>query len=55
MTAVYRTYLDLSELLPPLIYSIVLSFAGLGGVFATLGLFAAVCGYVTWRYLPRRM
>ncbi|MDP3896043.1 MAG: MFS transporter [Mesorhizobium sp.] len=55
MTAVYRTYLDLSELLPPLFYSIVLSFAGLGGVFATLGFFAAVCGYVTWRYLPRRM
>lgn len=55
MTAVYRTYLDLSELLPPLIYSIVLSFAGLGGVFATLGLFSAICGYVTWRYLPRAM
>ena len=26
MSAVYRTYLDLSELLPPLVYSVVLAF-----------------------------
>jgi len=55
MTAVYRTYLDLSDLLPPLIYSIVLAFFGLGAVFATLALFTAFCGYVVWRYLPRSM
>jgi MFS family permease len=53
MSAVYRTYLDLSELLPPLVYSVVLAFTGLGGVFATLGLFLAFCGALTWRYLPR--
>ena len=40
MSAVYRTYLDLSDLLPPLVYSIVLAFFGLGAVFATLGIFA---------------
>ena len=44
MTAVYRTYLDLSDLLPPLFYSIVLAFFGLGAVFATLGIFCLVCG-----------
>ena len=55
MTAVYRTYLDLSELLPPLVYSIVLAFAGLGVVFATLGIFTAICGLVVWRYLPKSM
>lgn len=55
MTAVYRTYLDLSELLPPLAYSLVLAFFGLGGVFAALGVFSAICGYYTWRYLPRSM
>ncbi len=55
MSAVYRTYLDLSELLPPLVYSIVLAFAGLGAVFCTLGVFAAVCGWLTWRYLPKSM
>ena len=55
MTAVYRTYLDLSELLPPLAYSIELAFVGLGGVFATLGVLTALCGLITWRYLPKSM
>jgi len=55
MTAVYRPYLDLSELMPPLVYSIVLIFFGLGGVFATLAILMAVCAVVTWRYLPRRI
>ena len=55
MAAVYRTYLDFSELTPPLVYSVVLAFFGLGSVFATLGCLAAVCGLVTWRYLPKSM
>ena len=55
MSAVYRTYLDLSELLPPLVYSVVLAFFGLGAVFTTLGVFAAFCGWLTWRYLPKSM
>ena len=55
MSAVYRTYLDLSELLPPLVYSIVLAFFGLGAVFATLGLFSTICGLLVWRYLPKSM
>jgi MFS family permease len=55
MTAVYRTYLDFSELLPPLVYSVVLSFFGLGAVFCTLGVFTVVCGLLTWRYLPKSM
>ena len=55
MSAVYRTYLDLSELLPPLVYSIVLAFFGLGAVFATLGIFCAICGLLVWRFLPKSM
>ena len=55
MSAVYRTYLDFSELLPPLVYSVVLAFFGLGAVFATLGVFTALCGWLTWRYLPKSM
>jgi len=55
MTAVYRTYLDLSELLPPLVYSVVLSFVGLGGVFCTLGILTIGCGLLTWRHLPKSM
>ncbi|HTV68447.1 MAG TPA: MFS transporter [Rhizobiaceae bacterium] len=55
MTAVYRTYLDLSDLLPPLVYSIILGFFGLGSVFVALGIFTAICGWLTWRYLPKSM
>ena len=55
MAAVYRTYLDFSELTPPLVYSVVLAFFGLGAVFATLGFLAAACGVVAWRYLPKSM
>jgi hypothetical protein len=55
MTAVYRTYIDLSDLTPPLVYSIVLAFTGLGGVFAALGVFISVCCWLTWRYVPRAM
>jgi MFS family permease len=55
MTAVYRSYLDLSELVPPLVYAVILGFTGLGGVFATLGLLAGACGWLAWRHLPRSM
>jgi MFS family permease len=55
MAAVYRTYLDFSELTPPMVYSVVLAFFGLGSVFVTLGMLAAVCGFVTWRYVPKAM
>ena len=55
MAAVYRTYLDFSELTPPKVYSVVLVFFGLGSVFVTLGILAAVCGFVTWRYVPKAM
>ena len=53
MTAVYRTYLEIGDLIPNLIYGVILIWLPLGAVFAADGLacvaFAAVC----WRYLPR--
>jgi MFS family permease len=55
MAAVYRTYLDFSELTPPMVYSIVLAFFGLGSVFVTLGLLMAGCAAVSWRYVPKSM
>ena len=55
MTAVYRTNLDVSELIPPLIFSVLLGFFGMGAVFATVGVFAAICAVASWRYLPRSM
>jgi len=55
MNAVYRTYLDLSELVPAFVYSIILAFTGLGGVFLALGIFCTTCGWLSWRHLPRSM
>jgi MFS family permease len=55
MTGVYRSYIDFSDLLPSLIYSIILLAFPLGSVFLILGAWLAVVGFVSWRYLPRSM
>jgi MFS family permease len=55
MTGVYRSYIDLSDLLPSLIYSFVLLAFPLGTVFCILGVWLAIVGFVAWRYLPRSM
>lgn len=55
MSAVYRTFLDLSELLPPLVYSVFLAFFGIGVTFGILGVFTLICGVIAYRYLPRSM
>jgi len=55
MTAVYRSYMDLGELLPQLVYGILLGFWGIGSVFVALGLLSMACGLVSWRYLHRRL
>ncbi|WP_119273984.1 MFS transporter [Taklimakanibacter deserti] len=55
MTGVYRSYIDLSDLLPSLIYSFVLLAFPLGSVFYILGAWLAIVGLVAWRYLPRSM
>jgi MFS family permease len=55
MTGVYRSYVDLSDLLPSLIYSFVLLAFPLGSVFYILGTWLAIVGLVAWRYLPRSM
>ncbi len=55
MAAVYRTYLDFSELTPPLVYSVVLAFFGLGSVFVTLSFLQLACCLIAWRYLPKKM
>ena len=55
MTSVYRTNLDMSDLLPPLIYAIILGFFGLGGVFIALSAFTLICAWIAWRHLPQSM
>ena len=55
MAGVYRTYLDISELIPSLIFSVILAFLPLGSVFVVVGLWALVCAVVSYRYLPRSL
>ncbi len=55
MATVYRTYLDASELLPPLVYYFLLEGFGFAGAFGGLALAMAAIGVTVLRHLPRRM
>lgn len=55
MTAVYRTYNDSADLIPPLVFAIALSFLSLDAVFIILGLWLFVVSAVAWIYLPRSL
>ena len=52
MTTVFRTYLDMSDLLPPALFALLLSFFGLASVFGAAGLWMLAIG-LTARLLPR--
>jgi hypothetical protein len=54
MTTVFRTYIDLSELLPSAVFAVLLSFFDLESVFATTGLAMFAIGLVA-RHLPRAL
>jgi MFS family permease len=54
MTAVFRTYIDLSDLLPAAIFSLLLSHFDMRVVFLAMGLFALVVAAIA-RQLPRGM
>ncbi len=55
MTSVYRTYLDASELVPPLVYTVLLVWFDLRAIFIVLGLAQLAVAVVAWRHLPRSM
>ncbi|MCA3554838.1 MFS transporter [Aestuariivirga sp.] len=55
MAAVYRTYIDCSELIPAFIFAIALLWLPIGAVFVILSGWLAVVGYFVWRYLPRSL
>ncbi len=55
MTTVYRTYLDASELLPPLAYVFLFMAFGFAGAFGALAILLAAMGLLTLRHLPRGM
>lgn len=55
MTTIYRTYLDASELLPPLAYSLLFAVGGFALAFAALAALLAAIGILTLLHLPRGM
>jgi Major Facilitator Superfamily len=55
MTAVYRTYLDFSDIVPSFVYAVMLTWFGLGSVFASLSVLMFFGSFVVWRHLPRAM
>lgn len=55
MTSVYRSYMDMGELIPQLVYGVLLGFFGIGAVFAALGCLMLGCGALSWRFLHRRL
>jgi MFS family permease len=55
MAGVYRTFIDMSDLLPTLVFSIVLLVFPIGAVFVVLGLWLAVVAALSWRYLPKSL
>lgn len=54
MTTVFRTYIDLSDLLPGAVYSVLLSFFDIRAVFFACGLYMFVAAAVA-RFLPKRL
>jgi MFS family permease len=55
MTSVYRTFFEAAELLPGIVYSLVLLYFDVGAVFVLLsGLSLLLCA-LSWRYLPKSM
>jgi MFS family permease len=55
MTAIYRTYLDASELIPPFVYFLAFMAFGFSGAFYTLALLLSATAWLSWRYLPGRL
>lgn len=55
MAAVYRTFLEFSELIPGLIFAVALSFFDIGSVFIILGVCLSSLALLSWRYLPESM
>lgn len=55
MTAVYRTYLDASDLLPPLVYGVLLTWFDLPVIYLALMLLMLAIAWTCWRHIPARL
>ncbi len=55
MTAVYRTFIECSELVPGIVFAVALSYFNVSIVFIILGICLSGLALLTWRYLPKSM
>jgi MFS family permease len=55
MAAVYRTFIDFSELVPAMIFAVALSYFEIGIVFIILGASLIIMGAIAFRYLPKSL
>jgi MFS family permease len=55
MAPVYRTYIDLSELIPSIVYAFALLYFSTPIVFGLLGSFLFILAGVTWQHVPKSM
>jgi len=55
MTAVYRTFIEFSDLIPSIIYAIALQRFDVSIVFVILGGSISTISILVWRYLPKSM
>lgn len=55
MTAVYRTFIEFSELIPGFIFAVALSYFDVSVVFIILGICLSTLALLTWRYIPKSM
>ena len=55
MAAVYRTYIDFSDLIPAMVFAVALSYFEIGIVFIILGASLVLMGALAFRYLPKSM
>lgn len=55
MTSVYRTFIEISDILPGIIFALVLSVLPTQTVFVLVGVLALFMAFVTWKHLPKSL
>jgi MFS family permease len=55
MAAVYRTFIDFSELIPAMVFAVALRYFEIGVVFTLLGLGLVIVAIIAFRHLPKSM
>ncbi|MBL8790746.1 MAG: MFS transporter [Rhizobiales bacterium] len=55
MTSVYRTFIELSEIGPGIVFALALSLFPTQVVYVLVGMLSAYMAYITWKHLPKSL